>query len=58
MTIRELIEQLQFLGASSNAKIIIWDDKNHEYEITNVDSVLADEIVIDIKRTKEDLAGR
>lgn len=54
MTIRELIEQLQFLGASSSAKIVVWDDKQREYEITNIDSVLADEIVVDIKRTKVD----
>lgn len=58
MTVRELIEQLQFLGASSGAKIIVWDNKDHEYEITNIDSVFADEIVFDIKRTKEDMCGR
>lgn len=57
MTIRELIENLQRLGVSSTANIVIWDDRNHEYEITNVDSVLADEVVFDIKRTKLDYQG-
>ena len=57
MTIKELIENLHKLDVSGNANIVIWDDRNHEYEITNVDSVLADEVVFDIKRTKLDYQG-
>jgi hypothetical protein len=54
MTIEELIEKFHDLGVSRNAKIVLWDDKEREYEIKSVDSVFKDEIVIDIVRTKED----
>ena len=52
--IEELIEKFHDLGVSRNAKIVLWDDKEREYEIKSVDSVFKDEIVIDIVRTKED----
>lgn len=58
MTVGEFIERLQMLGVSSNAKLIVWDNKEHEYNIVNVDSVFNDEVAVDIKRTKEDLSGR
>ena len=58
MTVGELIERLQSLGASYNANIIVWDRKEREFEIIGVDSVLKGEVAIDIQRTKEDLAGR
>ena len=58
MTVSEFIEKLQLLGASGNAKIIVWDEREREYEVVNVDSVFKGEVVIDIKRTKEDYAGR
>lgn len=58
MTVGEFIEQLQMLGVSSNAKLIVWDNKEHEYDIVNVDSVFNDEVAVDIKRTKEDMCGR
>lgn len=54
MTIEELIEKFHDLGVSRNAKIVLWDYKEREYEIKSVDSVFKDEIVIDIVRTKED----
>ena len=54
MTIEELIERFHDLGVSRNAKIVIWDSQEREYDIKSVDSVFKDEIVIDIVRTKED----
>lgn len=54
MRVIELITQLQMLGASANANIVVWDDKNREYDLVKVDSVLKGEIVFDIKRTKID----
>lgn len=54
MTIEELIEKFHDLGVSRNAKIVLWDSQEREYEIKSVDSVFKDEIVIDIVRTKED----
>lgn len=54
MTVGEFIARLQELGASSNAKIIVWDSQEREYEIKNVDSVFKEEIAVDIVRTKED----
>lgn len=58
MTVGELIERLQSLGASYNANIIVWDRKEREFEIIGVDSVLKGEVAIDIQRTKEDYSGR
>lgn len=54
MRVIELITQLQMLGVSANANIVVWDDKNREYDLVKVDSVLKGEIVFDIKRTKID----
>ena len=54
MTVEELIERFHDLGVSRNAKIVLWDNLEREYEIKSVDSVFKDEIVIDIVRTKED----
>lgn len=54
MTILELISQLQMLGVSSNAQIVIWDDKEREYELVKVDAILKGEVVFDIRRTKQD----
>ena len=54
MTVEELIERFHDLGVSRNAKIVICDAKEREYEIKSVDSVFNDEVVIDIVRTKED----
>ena len=58
MTVGELIERLQSLGASYNANIIVWDRQEREFEIIGVDSVLKGEVAIDIQRTKEDYSGR
>lgn len=54
MTVLELISQLQMLGVSPNSQIVIWDDKEREYELIKVDAVLKGEVVFDIKRTKQD----
>lgn len=54
MTVLELISQLQMLGVSPNSQIVIWDDKEREYELVKVDAVLKGEVVFDIKRTKQD----
>lgn len=58
MTVGDFIAKLQMLGVSSNAKLIFWDNRDHEYEVVNVDSVFKDEVAVDIKRTKEDYSGR
>lgn len=58
MTVGDFIAKLQMLGVSSNAKLIVWDNRDHEYEVVNVDSVLKGEVAIDIQRTKEDYSGR
>lgn len=58
MTVIELVSQLQMLGISPNAKIVIYDDKEKEYDLIKVDTMFKGEVVIDIKRTKEDYAGR
>ena len=58
MTAGDFIARLQMLGVSSNAKLIVWDNRDHEYEVVNVDSVFKDEVAVDIKRTKEDYSGR
>ena len=58
MTVGDFIAKLQMLGVSSTAKLIVWDNRDHEYEVVNVDSVLKGEVAVDIKRTKEDYSGR
>lgn len=58
MTVGDFIAKLQMLGVSSTAKLIVWDNRDHEYEVVNVDSVLKGEVAIDIQRTKEDYSGR
>ena len=52
MTVEELLIKLQDLDVDKKADIIIWDDKDREYEITNVDSLYNSEITIDIKKVK------
>lgn len=54
MTIIELLSQLQMLGINPNAKIIIWDEKEREYDLVKVDSMFKDEVVFDIKRNPID----
>ena len=50
MTVIELVSQLQMLGISPNAKIVVWDDKEREYDLVKVDSMFKGEVVFDIKR--------
>ena len=54
MTVIELLSQLQMLGINPNAKIIIWDDKEREYDLVKVDSMFNGEVVFDIKRNPID----
>lgn len=54
MTVIELVSQLQMLGVSPNAQIVLWDDKEREYEIVKVDAVFKGEVVFDIKRNPID----
>lgn len=54
MTVIELVSQLQMLGINPNAKIVVWDDKEREYDLIKVDSMFKGEVVFDIKRNPID----
>ena len=54
MELQELIDKLQSLKANKNAKIIVVDSKERLFDIKNVDTIIENEVVIDIIREKED----
>lgn len=54
MTVIELLSQLQMLSISPNAKIVVWDEKEREYDLVKVDSMFKGEVVFDIKRNPID----
>lgn len=45
----ELVSQLQILGVSPNAKIVICDDKEKEYDLIKIDTMFKGEVIFDIK---------
>jgi len=49
MTVMELVSQLQILGVSPNAKIVICDDKEKEYDLIKIDTMFKGEVIFDIK---------
>ena len=54
LNLKQLIDRLQSLSANNDAKVYVVDQKDRYFEIINVDSELADQVVIDIVREKED----
>ena len=55
MTVIELLTRLQMLGISPNAKIVIYDDKEKEYDLIKVDTMFKGEVVFDIKDSRDSL---
>ena len=55
MTVIELVSQLQMLGVSPNAKIVIYDDKEKEYDLIKVDTMFKGEVIFDIKYSRDSL---
>lgn len=51
---QELIDKLKSLVVNKDAKVYVVDHKYRFFEIVNVDSEFADQVVIDIVREKED----
>ena len=54
LNLKQLIDRLQSLLANNDAKVYVVDNKDRYFEIINVDSEFADQVVIDIAREKED----
>lgn len=54
LKLQELIDKLQSLLANKDAKVYVVDHKDRYFEIVNVDSGFADQVVIDIVREKDD----
>lgn len=54
LNLKRLIDRLQSLLANNDAKVYVVDHKDRYFEIINVDSEFADQVVIDIVREKED----
>lgn len=53
LNLKQLTDRLKVLLANKDAKVFVVDPRERYYRITNVDTVFADEVVIDIERIEE-----
>lgn len=53
LNLKQLMDRLKVLLANKDAKVFVVDPRERYYRITNVDTVFADEVVIDIERIEE-----